>query len=88
VGRTRLTKRLRFIFSLSRCFTVNLRTVSKTHGHFKGLFGLQFEGLFRGGSFLYISFYTYLYFLYVLQFYWSTYRGYTDIVLFLSAASI
>jgi hypothetical protein len=87
VGGTRLTERLRFIFSLLRCFIVDLQTVSRTYGRFKGLFGLQFKGLFRG-SFLCISFYTRLYFLYVLRFYWSTYRGYMDIVLFLSAASV
>ena len=51
----RLIERLRFIFSLLRCFTVDLRTVSRTHGHFRGLFGTQFEGLFKG-SFLCISF--------------------------------
>jgi len=84
---TGLTKRLRFIFSLLRCFTVDLRTVSRTHGHFRGLFGTQFKGLFKG-SFLCISFYTRLCFLYVLRFYWSTYGGYTDIVPFSSTANI
>jgi hypothetical protein len=55
-------------FQFVKVFTVDLRTVSRTHGRFKGLFGSQFEGLFRG-SFLCISFYTRLYFLYVLRFY-------------------
>ena len=36
-------------------FTDNLRAVSRTHGLFKGLFGPQFKGLFKG-SFLCISF--------------------------------
>jgi hypothetical protein len=87
VGGMRLIECLQFIFSLLRCFIVDLQTVSRTYSRFKGLFGSQFEGLFRG-SFLYISFYTYLCFLYVLRFYWSTYEGYMDIVLFLSATSI
>jgi hypothetical protein len=87
VGGTRLTERLWFIFSLLRCFMVDLRTISRTHGRFKGLFRSQFKGLFRG-SFLYISFDTRLYFLYVLRFYWSTYGGYIDTVPFLSAASV
>jgi hypothetical protein len=65
VGGTRLIERLRFIFSLLRCFMVDLQTVGRTHGRFKGLFESQFKGLFKG-SFLYISFYTHLYFLYVL----------------------
>jgi hypothetical protein len=34
---------------------VDLQTVSRTHGRFKGLFGSQFKGLFEE-SFLYISF--------------------------------
>ena len=55
MGGTRLIKRLRFIFSLLRCFTIDLQTVSGTYGHFKGLFKTQFKGLFKK-SFLYISF--------------------------------
>ena len=55
MGGTRLTERLRFIFSLLRCFTVDLQAVNKTYGHFKGLFRTQFEGLFKGSS-LCISF--------------------------------
>jgi len=68
MGGTGLIKRLRFIFSLLKCFTVDLQTVNKTHGHFKRLFKSQFKGLFKE-SFLCISFYTRLYFLYVLRFY-------------------